>query len=112
MKRVSVFGGVFKIATRRDFGTWGNRRDSHRASHSRTPFKYKALESRQSIRLVIIEPGPLHKDIHLRLTHVLLSDNPEYEALSYAWGDGSQSSDVFLDEDSSLSIGNSTRSSI
>ncbi|KAE9368089.1 HET-domain-containing protein, partial [Stipitochalara longipes BDJ] len=39
------------------------------------------------IRLVILESGSRDAPLRCRLIHVSLDDNPEYDALSYVWGD-------------------------
>lgn len=70
---------------------------SRRTTTTKT-YNYKPLDIPGSIRLIVLEPGELHEDVHLRLDHVLLSDNPQYEALSYAWGDPSLTFKVFLGE--------------
>ena len=51
-------------------------------------YKYQALTpSRSQVRLVILSPGQLSDDIHCCLVHSLLDSKPQYEALSYTWGD-------------------------
>lgn len=53
----------------------------------------------QEIRLVILLPGQPSDDISIEITHVNLTDNPVYEALSYSWatqdGDASLSQTVY-----------------
>ncbi len=62
--------------------------DKHRAADSRPQFKYEPLHpSDESIRILILDPGPWAAPIHCRLEHTKLSENREYEALSYVWGD-------------------------
>lgn len=62
-----------------------------------TEYKYKTIEDHQSIRLLLLLPGEFNADIHFKLEHILLADNPQYEALSYVWGDASQTFEVFCD---------------
>ena len=55
-------------------------------------YKYEPLEHAQSVRLVTIHPGvrrPSGKSDPLQcdLRHARLDQDPQYEALSYVWGD-------------------------
>lgn len=50
-------------------------------------YRYEALESPGSIRLLVLEPGERSDSIELSLKHVTLQEDPVYEAISYAWGD-------------------------
>jgi len=43
--------------------------------------------TRRETRLVLLHPGRWRDQIVCSLSTVSLDDNPEYEALSYAWGD-------------------------
>lgn len=47
---------------------------------------YKPLKRKQ-IRLVRLEPGTWDAVISCKLSTVLLDFKPDYEALSYVWGD-------------------------
>ncbi|KAK0117365.1 hypothetical protein ONS96_013195 [Cadophora gregata f. sp. sojae] len=58
---------------------------------------YKVLDSRLSIRVLILEPGSREDQIRCRLRHVKLADNPQYEALSYVWGDANQTKELYLE---------------
>lgn len=64
-------------------------------------YKYSPLNYAlgQEIRLVILYPGKPEEDIALDIVHANLSDNPAYEAISYAWatqdGDASLSQTVY-----------------
>ena len=46
---------------------------------------YQPLKDSE-IRLFILNPGSATEPVHGRLINVLLGDAPQYEALSYAWG--------------------------
>jgi hypothetical protein len=49
---------------------------------------YEPLDSkRREIRIAKLNPGDFSDDIHCTLFKVSLDDNPQYEALSYVWGD-------------------------
>ena len=45
------------------------------------------LDTATSTRLMVIEPGAYYHPIRCRLGEVDLDDDPEYEAISYTWGD-------------------------
>src|SRR2546423_1242160 len=54
-----------------------------------TAYKYEALDTDVSIRLLQLEP---EKDaeacvVTINIIHVTLDQNPDYEALSYTWGE-------------------------
>jgi len=63
-----------------------------------TSYKYEALnQTSQSIRLIRLQPASkFTSDIHCDIFHVFLNECPEYEALSYAWGDPSVTKRIFL----------------
>lgn len=48
---------------------------------------YLPIESAREIRVLVLEPGKAGDTISCRLKHVSLSTDPEYEALSYTWGE-------------------------
>ncbi|KAG4433772.1 hypothetical protein IFR05_010739 [Cadophora sp. M221] len=64
---------------------------------SSSHFKYKPLTGSSAIRLVILEAGRGQDPVKCRLIHVSLDDDPQYEALSYAWGDPSVTTPIYLD---------------
>jgi hypothetical protein len=59
---------------------------------------YEPLDlSRPAIRLLEVMPSARHQDIvKCRLATVSLERNPKYIALSYAWGDPSDTSDIIV----------------
>ena len=62
------------------------------------PFRYQALDrSRDSIRLLILQPGQPADAIQCRLRTAYLSERPEYDALSYTWGDEQDLMPLVLD---------------
>ncbi|KAJ0423594.1 heterokaryon incompatibility protein-domain-containing protein [Aspergillus carlsbadensis] len=48
---------------------------------------YAPLRREDEIRLLVLEPGTGKDPIRCRLEHAVLSEKPDYEALSYVWGD-------------------------
>ncbi|KAK4457256.1 heterokaryon incompatibility protein-domain-containing protein [Cladorrhinum samala] len=48
---------------------------------------YSPLPGNSTIRIIVIEPGAPDAEIRTRLVVVNLDDKPEYEAISYTWGD-------------------------
>jgi hypothetical protein len=50
-----------------------------------TKYQHKPFRDKNSIRLLTLEPGCHHDEIHVALIDVSLSNLPEYEALSYVW---------------------------
>jgi hypothetical protein len=59
---------------------------------------YQPLENdNQGIRLLRLMPGPhIAARIECELFHAKIEDCPPYEALSYTWGDASQTTDIDL----------------
>ncbi|KAI4160230.1 MAG: hypothetical protein LQ342_005942 [Letrouitia transgressa] len=54
------------------------------------PYQYEALSSEsssQTVRLIELRPGEASADLECLIRHVSLADDPEYEAVSYCWGD-------------------------
>jgi hypothetical protein len=58
--------------------------------YEKAEHEYSQLHGENSIRLLRLLPGEHSDEIHCQLMAVSLSDNPEYEALSYVWGDASE----------------------
>ncbi|PMD28749.1 HET-domain-containing protein [Hyaloscypha variabilis F] len=51
-------------------------------------YQYRPLESEDSIRLITVLPSfSKENELRCEIEHVRLSRNPQYEALSYNWGD-------------------------
>ncbi|KAG4442145.1 hypothetical protein IFR05_002358 [Cadophora sp. M221] len=59
-----------------------------------TGFQYKKLESGSYIRLLILQPGAYEDSISCHVKHVDLESKPQYEALSYVWGDSSRTEEI------------------
>ena len=63
-------------------------------------YNYKPLnQGNKSIRLLSLLPGQFDDDLDITLWECALhvDDPPEYEALSYAWGDATKSCTVFVE---------------
>lgn len=74
-----------RLATK--FGRVLHLRSPKLPSTSASTFPYKPLrESKDEIRLLIIDPGQPLDPITCQLSHCSLSLNPQYSALSYTWG--------------------------
>jgi hypothetical protein len=59
---------------------------------------YVALDSRsREIRLLELSPNEFPSDIECHLIHVSLHDSPQYEALSYCWGNPVMTRPISLD---------------
>jgi hypothetical protein len=61
-----------------------------------TPFQYRPLEV-DSIRVIHLQPRRDGQKIECTLSHVAYRDRPQYNALSYAWGDETPKRIIFLD---------------
>ncbi|KAI4281776.1 MAG: hypothetical protein L6R38_003431 [Xanthoria sp. 2 TBL-2021] len=63
------------------------------------PYKYAPLNEDTEIRLLTLLPDWFEAPIHISLEINVLSDGevPEFEALSYVWGDASDLLDIFLE---------------
>ncbi|KAF2254492.1 hypothetical protein BU26DRAFT_417709, partial [Trematosphaeria pertusa] len=58
-------------------------------------YRYKPLTpTTQEIRLLTLLPGEWASPIECNVKHVDLDDGPEYEALSYTWGDLNDKVDI------------------
>jgi hypothetical protein len=56
-------------------------------SHEDRSYDYKPLEHSDSIRLIDLLPGLRGTPLSCNIIEVQIADRPQYEALSYAWGD-------------------------
>ncbi|PMD16845.1 HET-domain-containing protein [Hyaloscypha hepaticicola] len=66
-------------------------------------YQYHPLSSANEIRLLLLQPEAPGSDIHCRLIHTTLKECHDdiyenYTALSYAWGDASQTRVIFIDK--------------
>lgn len=60
-------------------------------------FQYSSLNIKsRELRLVSLLPGARSDKIQCRIMHVSLEDSPNFEALSYAWGDQSRGIQTIL----------------
>jgi hypothetical protein len=64
-------------------------------------FPYKPLSRNvDSIRLIILKPRGEKEDasvVRCKLSHVTFGEKPQYEALSYTWGDPNDLKDIIID---------------
>jgi Heterokaryon incompatibility protein (HET) len=58
------------------------------------------IPSKPSIRLMILEPGNFEDPIKCKLEYTDLESNRYYEALSYSWGDPTETTPIGLDDQS------------
>ncbi|KAM7196347.1 Heterokaryon incompatibility protein (HET) domain containing protein [Rhypophila sp. PSN 637] len=58
---------------------------------------YEGLPEAGQIRLLKLQPGTDDSPIHFTLVTANLHENPEYEAISYCWGDPSNPKTVYCD---------------
>ncbi|KAI1430263.1 heterokaryon incompatibility protein-domain-containing protein [Xylaria sp. FL1777] len=63
------------------------------------PYRGHLLDQDDSIRLAYLEPGQKNDTICISLGNARLSDSPPYEALSYTWGDASQTTTIQISSD-------------
>ncbi|KAI1740751.1 heterokaryon incompatibility protein-domain-containing protein [Xylaria scruposa] len=62
-------------------------------------YRSHLLDHDDSFRLVYLEPGQKNDVISVRLENARLSDTPPYEALSYTWGDATQTTTIQISND-------------
>ncbi|KAH7119300.1 heterokaryon incompatibility protein-domain-containing protein [Dactylonectria macrodidyma] len=62
------------------------------------PYQYKKLEEPRQTRLLHLLPGT--GELYFNLESVNLDDNPEYEAISYCWGNAKDTRAVCCEKDS------------
>jgi hypothetical protein len=74
-------------------------------------FQYTPLKSASWIRLLEILPGTREDDIRCSMFEVDLDSDPDYETLSYCWGDCSDPSPIFIDN-MIIPIGRNLRSAL
>ncbi|KAH8662442.1 heterokaryon incompatibility protein-domain-containing protein [Xylariales sp. PMI_506] len=65
-------------------------------AHAPDLYAGKPLGLDDSFRLLELQPGPNTDRIAVRLLNSSLSELPQYECLSYAWGDASQVVDILI----------------
>ena len=71
--------------------------DSPACGATQTTMKYRPLDPvSKQIRLLKLHSGTEVEDIECHLEHVSLEDNPEFTALSYVWGDLTDTRTIYL----------------
>ncbi|TVY80786.1 Heterokaryon incompatibility protein 6 OR allele [Lachnellula suecica] len=63
-----------------------------------TSYEYQPLSDPEGIRLLSIQPGKGSSEITCRLLTVSLAESPDYEALSYTWGNNYKSKHIRYEE--------------
>ena len=58
----------------------------------------RSLEGTDAVRLVSLLPGPRESELRCHLISSNLKDAPQYEALSYAWGDTSNAATIIIQD--------------
>ncbi|KAF2877702.1 heterokaryon incompatibility protein-domain-containing protein, partial [Massariosphaeria phaeospora] len=58
---------------------------------------YQDIADNDGIRLLILEPGDENAELSCRLAHARLSENPDYDAISYTWGADALTHHILLD---------------
>jgi hypothetical protein len=61
-------------------------------------YVYQPLLHEDSLRLLILEPATMGERIRCHLEHSRLSLNPQYNAISYAWGESLTEHTISLDD--------------
>lgn len=62
-------------------------------------YTYQALDSSEHIRLLILDPAQESAELRCSLISVLPSDETRYEALSYVWGDPTETRRIHVSGD-------------
>jgi hypothetical protein len=69
------------------------------------PYRYKPLDqTKREIRILLLYPGERDEPLQGSLSTASLPDNPQYEAVSYLWGDTKDHMAIYLEEKSELRI--------
>ncbi|ETS86089.1 hypothetical protein PFICI_04114 [Pestalotiopsis fici W106-1] len=68
-------------------------------NHQSFNYPGNPLKLEDSFRVLALEPGQGRDPVKVRLLDCLLSDHPNYEAVSYAWGDLSLTADILVSHD-------------
>lgn len=66
-------------------------------NHVSGQFAYRPLPQKRSVRLLHLHPGLEHEPLRCSLKTVDLDADPEYEAISYVWGDPSKPQSISCD---------------
>lgn len=62
-----------------------------------TKYHYESLSQENEIRVLVLQPGRAADPLQCHLMRVSLDDPPQYEALSYVWGDASKKDEILCD---------------
>jgi hypothetical protein len=73
------------------------------SSRDMTHYQYRTLEHSNSIRLLTLHPASSPASpIVCTIQHARLSDRPNYEAISYTWGEDTTTHSIYMDDGKSL----------
>lgn len=77
---------------------------------TKTPYVYNNIGQEEDIRLLILQPGKAGDLIRCALVPATFGSHPDYEALSYAWGNNDKTHMIYLL--GSLPIGSNLHSAL
>jgi hypothetical protein len=63
-----------------------------------TRYSYRPLTTANSIRMITLLPGIGHQQLNCTLKEVALDESPQYEAISYVWGDETTPASIVCDD--------------
>src|ERR1700712_5462344 len=75
-------------------------------------YNYNAIETGNHIRLLCVNPGEADDPIHCTIVHVNLDDSPDFEALSYVWGDSSLTKSLQVNSTEAVPITNALHNAL
>jgi hypothetical protein len=61
------------------------------------PFVYQPLDEPRAFRILVLHPGSPCEPLRGTIQHTTVTAGTSYEAISYAWGDGSKPCSILLD---------------
>jgi hypothetical protein len=61
------------------------------------PFMYDRMVVPTEIRLLRLYPNPFNRVVRCRMEHHTLDQAPDYEAISYNWGDSTKTQKILID---------------
>lgn len=67
-------------------------------NESQSVYHYQALPRSRVIRVLILFPGAGDDPIRVSLQVAFLDDEPEFEAISYVWGDPTSKKNIYCDD--------------
>jgi Heterokaryon incompatibility protein (HET) len=86
---------VGKVLVR--LGRWMRLLPRDVAEEIERPYVYEKMVTTTEIRLLRLVPSPFSRTVRCRIEHHPLGRAPEYEAISYHWGDCSKTQQILID---------------